>query len=204
MHWMKSLVMALLLSLVSSLKNAGSMFRGARGTRCLHSLPKLQEISVNSWKISCETPESIEAFGSRVASIVGSSDIILLKGDLGAGKTTFTRGLIRAKFEDEDMRVTSPSYLLDNEYEYDEGQFIHHMDLYRLPTGCDLSILGIPAIYSTSLCIIEWPQRMGDSLPSEYLDIDISIHRDETRTIELIAVGHKWIEKMKILESDFA
>ena len=154
---------------------------------------------IHSWSILCETPEDIEAFGSRVASVVGNTDIILLKGDLGAGKTTFTRGLIRAKFEDDDMRVTSPSYLLDNVYEYDEAQYIHHMDLYRLPTGCDLSILGIPEIYDTSLCIIEWPQRMGTNLPVEYLDVNIEIEKDEARNIKLVAVGAKWISKLKIL-----
>ena len=149
--------------------------------------------------ILCKTPEDIENLGSRVAAIVGNGDVILLKGDLGAGKTTFTRGLIRSKFEDEDMRVTSPSYLLDNVYEYDESQYIHHMDLYRLPTGCDLSILGIPEIYDTSLCIIEWPQRMGTNLPVEYLDVNIEIEKDEARNIKLVAVGEKWISKLKIL-----
>jgi tRNA threonylcarbamoyladenosine biosynthesis protein TsaE len=202
MLWVKLLMM---ISLVSSLR---SPFRKivhhscrtfGKSIQCSSGL--LNEVNSDCWSITCETPEDVEMFGSRVAGVVGNSDIILLRGDLGAGKTTFTRGLIREKFEDEEMRVTSPSYLLDNAYEYAEGQFIHHMDLYRLPTGCDLSILGIPAIYSTSLCIIEWPQRMGENLPVQYLDIDIAIHKDETRTIKLLAVGEYWIEKMKLLAS---
>ena len=151
----------------------------------------------NRWNILCSTPEDIEAVGCKLAAIVGNGDVILLKGDLGAGKTTFSRGLIRAKFEDDSMRVTSPSYLLDNTYEYDEGQYIHHMDLYRLPTGCDLSILDIPGIYSSSLCLIEWPQRMGPNLPEEFLEVDIGIEKDETRNIRFVAVGEIWIERMK-------
>lgn len=151
----------------------------------------------NTFNITCETPEEVETFGSKVSSISGSSGVILLRGDLGAGKTTFTRGLIRAKFEDDEMRVTSPSYLLDNTYEYDEGKFIHHMDLYRLPTGCDLTILGIPGIYETSLCIIEWPQRMGNKLPTEYLDIEINIDNNETRNVKVVAIGSSWVEKIK-------
>lgn len=171
-------------------------------SRSIHSycINKLQETNSNSWSITCKTAEEIEGFGSMIGSVAGNSDVILLKGDLGAGKTTFTRGLIRNKFDDEDMIVTSPSYLLDNAYEYEEDQFIHHMDLYRLPTGCDLSILGIPAIYSTSLCIIEWPERMGSSnFPNQYLDIVINIHKDELRTFKLVAIGNNWTEKMKIL-----
>lgn len=70
-------------------------------------------------------------------------DVLLLQGDLGAGKTCFSRGVIRRKLNDPNLRVTSPSYLLDNSYDYfddndgegDERRCIHHMDLFRLPTG---------------------------------------------------------------------
>jgi tRNA threonylcarbamoyladenosine biosynthesis protein TsaE len=155
------------------------------------------------WTVTCNSPEDIEAFGAKIADVVDNSDIILLRGDLGAGKTTFTRGLIRRKFDDEDMRVTSPSYLLDNTYQYDEDKYIHHIDLYRLPTGCDLSILGIPDIYRNSLCIIEWPQRMGTNLPTEYLDIDIKITNDEdgARSFRLEAHGDSWIRRLSQLLS---
>jgi tRNA threonylcarbamoyladenosine biosynthesis protein TsaE len=159
--------------------------------------------SGSRWTVTCHTPEDIEAFGAKIADIVDNSDIILLRGDLGAGKTTFTRGLIRRKFDDDDMRVTSPSYLLDNTYQYDEDKYIHHIDLYRLPTGCDLSILGIPDIYRNSLCIIEWPQRMGTNLPAEYLDIDIKITNDVegTRSFRLEAHGDGWTRRLTDLLS---
>ena len=97
---------------------------------------------VISWDVKCETTEDIEELGICLADYLDIQDVILLSGDLGAGKTTFARGIIRCKFGDNNMVVTSPSYLLDNVYQYDEDKYIHHMDLYRLPTGCDLSILG--------------------------------------------------------------
>ena len=158
----------------------------------------------HSWRITCATDEAMENLGQRLGPLVGNADVILLKGDLGAGKTTFSRGLIRAKFDDEDMRVTSPSYLLDNTYEYDEGMYIHHMDLYRLPTGCDLSMLGIPDIYGTSLCLIEWPQRMdAKALPTDYLDMNFHINKDdESRCITLTPYGERWIQKLALLVSD--
>ena len=203
MFWMK---LAMAMSLVSSIKITAHRYQHPPIIRCagmrLFSITPSVTADVFdgiTGSILCKTPEDIENLGSRVAAIVGNGDVILLKGDLGAGKTTFTRGLIRSKFEDEDMRVTSPSYLLDNVYEYDESQYIHHMDLYRLPTGCDLSILGIPEIYGTSLCIIEWPQRMGANVPNQYLDVDINIGDDETRRIKFTAVGKNWVEKLKIL-----
>lgn len=151
------------------------------------------------WRVTCNTDEDVEDLGRRMAPHVGNADVILLKGDLGAGKTTFSRGLIRSKFDDEGMRVTSPSYLLDNTYEYDEGMYIHHMDLYRLPTGCDLSMLGIPDIYSTSLCLIEWPQRMGGNVPTDYLDVHFKINADESRCITLTPYGQKWLQKLPLV-----
>lgn len=199
MYWA---VFALTMSVISSLKtpilrfSTPSLIRGVDKSLSA-SISSGTSFNNNVFSIICKTPEEVETFGCRVSSVSGSSGVILLRGDLGAGKTTFSRGLIRAKFEDDDMRVTSPSYLLDNAYEYDEGKFIHHMDLYRLPTGCDLTILGIPEIYETSICIIEWPQRMGSNLPAEYLDIEINIDKDETRNVKVIAVGDSWIEKMR-------
>jgi len=142
--------------------------------------------------VVCRSEEEIEQLGARLSIVTGPGDVLLLRGDLGAGKTTLTRGLIRHKFCDETMRVTSPSYLLDNSYQYGDDEVIHHMDLYRLPTGADLSMLGIPGIFSTSLCIIEWPQRMGDKLPADYLDVDLTIGQEQERVIRLTPSSERW------------
>jgi tRNA threonylcarbamoyl adenosine modification protein YjeE len=118
---------------------------------------------------------------------------ILQTGDLGAGKTTFSRGIVRAKFNDFNMKVTSPSYLLDNCYRYGEKQNIHHMDLYRMPPNSDLSILGIPEVFLDSLCLVEWPQRMSSQFhPSSYLDVAIVIGEDEKRFVDVQFVGDRW------------
>lgn len=115
-------------------------------------------------------------------------------GDLGAGKTCLSRGIVRSKFNDMNMTVTSPSYLLDNCYLYDDEKFIHHMDLFRLPTGADLSMLNIPEIYSNSICLIEWPQRIiGDhQFPSSYVDVKLTLNKDDSRDIKFSAVGERW------------
>jgi hypothetical protein len=75
------------------------------------------------------------------------------------------------------MIVTSPSYLLDNTYKYGENDYIHHMDLYRLPVGYpDMGILGIPAIFQSAVCIIEWPDRLTDkNIPPSYLEVSITM-----------------------------
>jgi hypothetical protein len=96
----------------------------------------------------CITSDHIEELGKEIAKVIDVGDVILLRGYLGAGKTTFTRGLLRELYQDDSMIVTSPSYLLDNTYEYN-GVLIHHMDLYRLPTASDLSMLGF---FFTNVC----------------------------------------------------
>lgn len=142
-----------------------------------------------------------------------------MKGDLGAGKSTLTRGIIRSLCEDDSLMVTSPTYLLDNIYPlpiFDETTggtedssptskteiMIHHMDLYRLPNGCDLSFLSIPNIFDKNLCIIEWPERLGNFKPTEFIEINLLINRiDEGRTVIISLVGDKYIHRLEDVEA---
>lgn len=118
----------------------------------------------------------------------------MLKGDLGSGKTCFARGFIRALLQDESLFVTSPSYLLDNTYVTSEDVIIHHMDLYRLPNAFDSHILGIPGIFNSSICLIEWPDRLPPAVLRAHLHrtvtISLLILPDESRVLEVEAEQH--------------
>ena len=150
--------------------------------------------------IECTSAEEMMILGSEISELLDVGDLVLLRGDLGAGKTTFVRGIVQNKLDNFDMIVSSPSYLLDNAYEFAPGKTIHHMDLYRLPAGRDMSILGFPGIYDNSICLIEWPQRLGvDLLPESYLAVDISILSQDSRQIELKPIGKKWMDKLQNL-----
>jgi tRNA threonylcarbamoyladenosine biosynthesis protein TsaE len=110
--------------------------------------------------------------------------------------------------------VTSPTYLLDNTYllsDVDGGDptcgvhehdaVIHHLDLYRLPNGCDLTFLSIPKIYARNLCLIEWPERLGKFKPDDYVDIDLRIHPENDHRSALITLnGEKYADRVE----DFA
>jgi len=174
---------------------------GCLGTRIYSRCPHAFDDVARLPAIICESFEEVESVGSHLSKIVDDADVLLLRGDLGAGKTTLTRGLIRSKFNDPEMMVTSPSYLLDNCYQYGEHLFIHHMDLYRLPSGCDMDILDIPHVFSTSLCIIEWPDRLTPELvPESYLGLTISIDSaSQRRSIQLDPRGKKWGERALLL-----
>ena len=153
------------------------------------------------FKLSLTDADGLEQLGGSLAALLHKGDTIFLHGDLGAGKTTLSRGFVRAKMGDEDMPVTSPSYLLDNTYAYYTGveadtsdiTTIHHMDLYRLPDKAfDGAMLGIPGIFDTSLCLIEWPERLKSrDKPQRWLDCEIRIDEDdnESRHVVLRPMG---------------
>ena len=167
-------------------------------------------------KVEIENEEKTEALGSLFASSAEVGDVLLLRGlsfteicffnlnsvigDLGAGKTTFTRGYLRTIYNDKSMLVTSPSYLLDNKYDIGEGASIHHMDLYRLPSNSNLSFLGIPRIFDEAVCLIEWPERLGNFAPKSYVDINLTINEDESRMAKINYVGDRWISRAKLIE----
>lgn len=102
------------------------------------------------------------ALAQRLAGIVAEGGVIHLRGDLGAGKTTFARALLRAL--GIDARIKSPTYSLVESYALGELA-IHHLDLYRIADPGELEWLGLPDLATARhLILIEWPERAGDAL----------------------------------------
>ncbi|CAM9532477.1 unnamed protein product [Chrysoparadoxa australica] len=153
-------------------------------------------------EVEVASPAAMEALGAVLGEGCGEGDVILLHGDLGSGKTCFSRGFIRACIEDPTAAVTSPSYLLDNTFDTPDGELIlHHMDLYRLAGPSDLRILGIPEVFSNTACLIEWPDRLGDLTPEERLDVTIDVLGEMKRKVTLLGRGDLWVDAIsKVLE----
>lgn len=120
--------------------------------------------------------EATVALGRQLAEAVqGSSLIIYLRGDLGAGKTTLSRGIIR--YFGHSGAVKSPTYTLVEPYELDKKS-IFHFDLYRMAVADELSYLGLEDYFTTpnSLWLVEWPEKGAGVLP----DPDISLELQYT------------------------
>lgn len=128
------------------------------------------------------------SLAQRLAPLISRLNIIYLQGDLGAGKTTFTRALLREM--GHEGAVKSPTYTLVEPYETG-GRSVYHFDLYRLADPDELEFLGFEDyLGSGALCLIEWPVRGVGMLPPPDLDIAL-FHEVEGRRAEL-TLADEW------------
>lgn len=112
-----------------------------------------------------------------------SSKTILLYGDMGVGKTTLIKGIVKLLGSDDE--VSSPTFSIVNEYNAN-GISIYHFDLYRIEDVEELYNLGIEDyLFSNNWSIIEWPEKLENSVPLNHDRIDIVLNSDNSRTLIL-------------------
>jgi len=127
-----------------------------------------------------------DAFARALAPRLGAGDTLLLGGPIGAGKTAFARALIGARGVAED--VPSPTFTLVQTYSAD-GLEIWHCDLYRVTQPDELLELGLDEAFEAALCLVEWPDRLGDLAPADALRLDFALIGGDPDARELTASG---------------
>lgn len=137
--------------------------------------------------------DAVAHLAARLAPQVRGGGVIHLRGDLGAGKTTFARALIAAL--GVQGRIKSPTYSLIESYRVD-GLAIHHLDLYRIADPGELEWLGLEELQDeASLILVEWPERGGGALPVADLALNL-VHAAAGRTLFARAAsarGEAWM-----------
>lgn len=134
--------------------------------------------------ILSEERDTIE-FGEDLALALKPGDCVALSGDLGAGKSTFARALIRAMADDADLEVPSPTFTLVQSYE-DLRIPIAHFDLYRLGDSSELDELGFDEALLSGICLVEWPEMGGDLLPADRIVMKLE-HEGTGRRVTITA-----------------
>ena len=117
----------------------------------------------------------------EIAALIEPGDLITLSGDLGAGKTTFARALIRHFAGDETIEVPSPTFTLMQVYELPRFTLVH-ADLYRLTGPAELTELGFDDVAERGVILLEWPDRAAGVLPADRLDITLTLSQQHGPT----------------------
>src|SRR6202047_5137758 len=113
-------------------------------------------------------------FAIDIAAALEPGDLVTLSGDLGAGKTTFARALIRYLARDEAIEVPSPTFTLIQSYELPRFA-LAHADFYRLSGAAALAELGFDDLPVGTVVLLEWPDRAAGFLPSDRIDITFTL-----------------------------
>ena len=139
-----------------------------------------------------------QALAMAMAPLITDGDLLVLVGDLGAGKTAFTQGLGRSLGVTEP--ITSPTFTLANRY---SGRIVvNHLDVYRIEALAEAEDLALPELLDDGVTLIEWGDVILPALPADRLDIRVVFGEgDDDRRLEFSAVGARWADRLDLLRT---
>ena len=143
------------------------------------------------------SPEQTRRVGMRLGGALQTGDVICLQGDLGAGKTTFVQGLAQGWGSMDS--VSSPTFILVNEYRRADQSQLFHMDAYRLDSTPEAEELDLDSMLAAGALIIEWPERMDGLVPAERLWVQLEYVDEEEREMKFKASGERYDELLEVI-----
>lgn len=155
--------------------------------------------------LTLDSADEMAALAVRLGKLLGPGDTLLLSGPIGAGKSHFARALIRARLADHGVveDIPSPTFTLVQTYQAGDLE-IWHADLYRLSLVDEVIELGLADAFQTALCLVEWPDRLGDEAPADALCLDFALmDAEESRCLSLTAKDSKWHRIRALLVEGF-
>jgi tRNA threonylcarbamoyladenosine biosynthesis protein TsaE len=129
-----------------------------------------------------DTEEETIALGEKLAAELPPAAVVLLIGQLGAGKTTLAKGIVKGLGAARPEDVSSPTFTLIHEY----GANVYHIDLYRLDTAAQVATLGLDEIFDRpAVVLIEWGERFPELMPQHRIEIRLRATEEHSREIEV-------------------
>lgn len=150
--------------------------------------------------VALADPDATARLAAALARLLTVGDVVALEGDLGAGKTTFARGLIR-ELTGSDEEVPSPTFTLVQSYPAREFN-IWHFDLYRLEKPEDALELGMEDAMAEGVTLIEWSDRLGSWLPGDRLTVRIEFGEREQERVAHLSGGGDWPSRLRKIAHD--
>lgn len=146
---------------------------------------------MNTYKFTSHSSIETMDFAYHLASKLKIGDIIVLSGELGAGKTKFTEGFL--KYFGLENELSSPTFTIVNEYKNDKIT-IYHFDVYRLEDVDEFYAIGGEEYFSSGICIIEWGEIVESALPNDYIKISFEkdYENENYRNITVNTFGSKY------------
>jgi tRNA threonylcarbamoyladenosine biosynthesis protein TsaE len=136
------------------------------------------------------SPEQTRRLGIHLGGFLRPGDVICLEGNLGSGKTTLVQGVARGWGAMDP--VSSPTYVIVNQYRRPDGQVMSHLDAYRLANAMEAEILDVDLMLENGPVIVEWPERIAEVLPKESLWIRLKYTSMEHRAMMISPQGQRY------------
>lgn len=151
-------------------------------------------LDANSLEFISRSAEQTRRVGMHLGAQLSVADVICLEGELGSGKTTFVQGMA-AGWGTVDA-VSSPTFVLVNQYRRTDGEHFSHLDAYRLEDSAAAVALDLDEMLMQGPIVVEWADRIESALPDEHLWVDLSHLDSEQRGLQFHANGDHYQEML--------
>ena len=154
----------------------------------------------HAFEFFSHSPEQTLRVGVRLGNLLQTGAVVCLEGNLGSGKTTLVKGIVQGWGSAD--RVTSPTYVIVNQYRHPDSTTLYHTDAYRLSPDepLDTAILELDSVLSDGILVMEWAERMSSSLPSENLWVTMDWINPEQRHFIFTPNGKRYEQLLKKLQ----
>jgi len=157
-------------------------------------------LEANAFEFFSRSPDQTRRVGMRIGALLKPGDVVCLDGDLGAGKTTLVQGMA-AGWGSTDA-VSSPTFVLVNIYRRPGKERFAHLDAYRLSGAIEAMDLDVDALLTQGPLVVEWAQKIIQSMPEAHLLIKMSHLQEEHRRMKFIAHGKHYEDLLSSLQEN--